>query len=154
MVIESQLSRDQFIRLFLLRHFQRMSFYFYALTSGALTAYALMGGPFVLIFVGWVPLGLYIMAGLISAFMGSWGQDRPYLLRTRYEFGEEGVKLQSAAGNSALQWQHIAGWRVMVGCYVLELTGGAILAIPQKAVPPHRMSDFEALLRRHVGERR
>ncbi len=153
MVIEGQLSRDQFMRLFLLRHFQRLSFYFYALTSGALTAYGLFVGPLILVTLGWLPLGIYMMIGLVSGFLGSRGKDKPYLLPTRYEFSDQGVTMRSSAGSSNLSWEHFDGWRVMVGCYVLLLSVGAIVAFPQTAVAPHQMNEFEALLSRHIKRR-
>jgi hypothetical protein len=151
MIIETSLSKDQFIRISLLRHFQRISFYFWAITSAILTAYALFGGPFILLLVGWMPFGFYIVSGVVSAYAASRNKDAPFLQRTRYVFTEQGVKISSVMGESQLEWQHFGGWSTMAGCYVLFLTSGAMLAFPQDTVPPHQVNKFETLLRQHIG---
>lgn len=153
MVIQTQLKKDQFVRLTLMQHLQRPSFYFWAITSAALTAWALFGGPFVLIFVGWLPFGLYLMSGIVMAFVGSRGSDKPYLQPTRYEFDDQGIKIGSTLGESFLEWQQVVAWKVMSGCYVLLLANNAMLAFPQDSVAPHRMPQFEQLLIEKIERR-
>lgn len=150
MTINATLSRDQFVRLSLLRHFQRTSFYFYALTCAALTSYTFFGGPVPLMIVGWVPFGIYILMGLANALTGSIGKNRPYLQPTRYEFTDQGVAIKNAQGESQLEWQHFASWQMLSDCYVLVLTAGSIIAIPRSAIPPHQSKQFEQILQQHI----
>lgn len=151
MVIETSLGKAQFIRLALWRHFQRPFFYFYALTCAGLTAYVFTGrGEMILLVVAWVPFGMYILFGIINAVLGARGEDRPHLLKTRYDFNDQGVRLSSSAGTSQLEWQHFVRWSKIADCYVLHLAGGPIIAIPQAAVPPHQKARFERLLQEHM----
>jgi hypothetical protein len=151
MVIEAQLSTEQFSRLVLLRHFQRGSFYFYALTAAGLTSYVLLfGGPVLLLMLAWLPFGLYIILGLLNAYLGTRGGDQPYLLPTRYEFVAEGISIKHEQGEGHLNWEHLRGWRKQLDCYVIELKAGQIVAFPAEAVPKHRAEDLERLLDRHI----
>jgi hypothetical protein len=153
MVIETTLTRDQFIRLSILRHFQRPTFYFNALTGAAIMAFALFGGgPFILIFFAWIPMTLYILFGVLTAFRDSKIRESPFL-PTRYEFGNAGIKVSTRDGASTLGWDDFAGWRIMIGCYVLALKAGSILAIPQTSVSPHDQKQLEDLLTRKIGVR-
>lgn len=150
MVIEAQLKRDQFVRLAVLRHFQRTSFYIYSIGCALLTAYGLVFGPLALLLAAWVPFLLYIFVGVLGAWRESRLPDRPYFLKTRYEFKPQGVTVSTAQGESDLGWDKIRDWRVLVDCYVLELIWGSILAIPQSDVPQHQREKLETLLSERV----
>lgn len=154
MVIETSLSREQFVRLAILRHFQRTTFYIYATLCAGLTAYALVQGTALLLLVAWVPFLLYIMVGVIGAWRASRDKASPVFLPTRYEFTPQGVAISTRRGNTNLDWDHFSEWRTMLNCYILVLTGGAILAIPQAAVPPHQTAGFEKLLTDKLGRSR
>ena len=151
MVIETSLTRDQFIRLSILRHFQRIHFYVFALTAAGLTAWGLLRGPLIFILVGWIPFFVYIIVGVITAVKDGRDEDNPIFSSTRYEFTKKGVSINSKAGNSNLAWQDFIGWKMMTKCYVLTLSSGAILAIPQTAVPINQIAKFESLLNRNIG---
>lgn len=153
MVIESTLSKDQFIRLSIARHLQRTMFYIYATLCAAITAYALFQGPLLLLLVAWMPFSFYIISGVIQAVSAGSVKDAPYFLPTRYEFTGQGVTISTSRGQSQLGWEHFQEWRHMVNCYVLVLSEGAILAIPQNAIPAGRAPRFEDLLRQHIGKR-
>lgn len=154
MVIKTTLSKDLFVRLSILRHIQRPTFYVYALLAAGLTVYTYtQGRPIVFLFMGWIPLGLYLFLGVISAIRASRMKDAPYFLPTEYNITDDGVAISSARGESNLEWKHFEGWREMVSTYVLVLEGGAILAIPQDSVPPHKRDEFEDLLRKNIDER-
>ncbi len=153
MVINTTLSRDLFIRLSILRHIQRPTFYVYALLAAGLTVYTYtQGRPIVFLFMGWIPLGLYLFLGVISAIRASRIKDAPYFLPTGYDITDDGVAINSARGESHLEWKHFESWHEMVNTYVLVLEGGAILAIPQASVPPHKRDEFEDLLRTHIDQ--
>ena len=151
MVIETTLSREQFIRLSIWRHIQRKTFYFWALTCAALTAFAILRGPQVLLVAAWLPFLLYLLLGIVTAFKQVTDKTSPLFLPTRYEFTDKGVAVSSQQGNSQLKWSHFAAWKVIAGCYVLVLAAGPIVAIPKSAVPVTQMSRFEGLLKKHVG---
>ena len=150
MVIETNLSRELFIRLSILRHIQRKSFYFYAILCAVLTAYALVQGPYILLLAAWIPFGLYLILGLVEAIRGSADKSQPYFLPTHYEFTKDGVSISTSQGSSQLEWGHFAGWKFMARCYVLILAAGPILAIPRAAVPLTQIARFETMLRDHI----
>lgn len=152
LVVETQLTKEQFIRLSILRHFQRTGFYFTALTSGAVAAYAWFNGLLTILLLAWAPLLLYVVFGVVMAWRDSQLQHAPFL-PTRYEFSDTGVHVRTEEGSGKLYWADFATWREMVGCYVLVLTAGAILAIPQKSVPPRIRAQFEALLNKRIAVR-
>lgn len=146
MIVEAQLTREQFRRLSLLRHFQRAPFYIWASVAAGLTAIATVYFRPQLILVGWVPFLAYVLVGLVSAVRGGRDRRAPYFLPTRYDLSPKGVEVKTERGGSHLAWSDFTGSRKMVGCYVLTLRSGAILAIPQEAVPPRERPRLEALL--------
>jgi hypothetical protein len=147
MVINAQLKRGQVIRLALLRHFQRPAFYINALAFAGFTAYAFMRGPLLLMLVGWLPLTVYIIAGLVIALQAGRGKTRAVLLPTRYEFTNRGVNISNNEGrHSEINWEHIIAWDKVLDTYVLTLENGPILAIPQSDVPRNKTEEFERLL--------
>ena len=151
MVIEASLSKDQFIRLAILRHFQRIHFYIFAMAAAGFTAWALLRGPLVFLLVGWIPFLVYILAGIIAAVKDGNNKNNPVFLSTRYEFTPKGVSISNAQGKSQLEWHDFISWKVMVKCYTLTLSSGAVLAIPQSAVSGTQLAKFEGLLRKHIG---
>jgi hypothetical protein len=149
LVIETELTREQFIQLSVLRHFQRNGFYFTALTSGAVAAYGWFNQSVLIFFVAWTPLLIYVTYGLVIAWRDSRLREAPFL-RTRYEFSDQGVHVSTSQGAGQLGWRDFAGWRVMADCYVLILSAGSILAIPQRSVPPHKRERLEQMLQTRV----
>lgn len=150
--VESQLTKNQFMRLSILRHIQRTTFYFFAFTCAILTAYAIVLGPQSLLLVAWLPFILYIFMGFMNAYQGSQADGAPYFLSTRYEFAKSGVRLSAKSGKSRLKWEEIAAWKKMVGCYVLVLEGDAIVAIPEKDVPPSQSKQLEKVFNEYIGK--
>ncbi|NNJ09884.1 YcxB family protein [Chloroflexales bacterium ZM16-3] len=150
-VVEARLQPPQFFQLSLLRHFQRPSFYFYAVTAAALTALTYtMNIDIMLLVVGWVPFGIYMILGLANAFAGSRNPEQPYFLQTRYEFGDEELRMSTSRGASTLIWSRFKEWRKVVGCYVLVLDSGPIMAIPVADVPKGRQSALEDFLKKKI----
>lgn len=152
MTVETTLTREQFIRLSLLRHIQRKTFYFYAIMCAVLTAYALVWGPQLLLLVAWVPFILYLLLGLIGALRDGNNKEHPLFQPTRYQFDHKGLSIKSNQGQSQLEWQHFAGWKTMAACYVLFLKAGPMIAIPQSAFSAPQIPEFEGLLRQHIGK--
>lgn len=154
MVIHATLSKALFIRLFILRHFQRLTFYVYATLCAGVTAYVLLQGANPnLLLLGWIPFGMYVLFGMLGAIRASRVKNAPYFLPTRYEFTPAGITISTSQGRSQLGWEHIESWGHMINCYVLVLQGNAVLAIPQDAVPPHEVAKFEALLHEQINRR-
>jgi hypothetical protein len=148
--VETTLSKEQFIRLSIWRHIQRRNFYFYAITCAVVSAYALTRGVYILLPVVWIPFILYLAFGIIGAFRDSADENQPYFLPTQYEFTDRGVSVRTKQGSSELTWDKFTGWNKIAQCYVLVLTGGPILAIPQSAVPTSQIVKLESLLRNHI----
>lgn len=151
MVIEARLSKNQFVKLAITRHLQRTTFYFYALTVSAVTAYVILGGDFILLLVAWLPFMLYIILGVMNAFRSGADESLPIFLPTRYTFGEQGVEVSSSAGQSTVEWSQFSVWKRLARCYVLVLVSGQIIAIPEAAVANQHVKQFETLLRTHIG---
>ncbi len=153
MTIETTLSRDQLVRISILRHFQRTPFYVYAALCAAATGYALFIGPPIFLLLGWVPFLLYILLGVVGAIQAGRAKDAPYFLPTRYEFTQEGVTMSTARGQSRIPWKNFDYWQKIAGCYVLILKSRLIIAIPQSAIPAAQVSTFEGMLRKQIDKR-
>lgn len=153
MVINAQLTRNQVIRIALQRHFQRPAFYINALAFAGFTAWAILQGPLYLMLVGWLPMLMYGLVGVFSAFRAGSG-DQPHLQPTRYSFTARGVAISNAQGKqSDLGWEHFTRWDKIFDCYVLSLGTGPVLAIPESDVPRQQVSEFEELLRVGIDRR-
>ena len=150
MTINVALTKNQYIRLAILRHIQRKHFYFYAILCAAFSAYAFIQGPQMLLLVAWVPFLLYLGVGIFDAVREGTNPNNPLLLPTRYTFSKKGVAIKGIQGESELQWSHFNTWKVVANCYVLALATGPILAIPQIAIPTADRSKFEALLSNQI----
>jgi hypothetical protein len=150
-VVEARLRPAQFFQLSLLRHFQRPSFYFYSITAAALTALSYTTPISLLILlVAWVPFITYMLLGLVNAYAGSRNPEQPYFLATRYEFASDALKLTTSQGSSKISWNQFKEWRKVVGCYVLVLQSGAIMAIPLSDVPRGREPAIEDFLKQKI----
>ena len=154
MTIETTLSKDQFIRLAILRHIQRKTFYFYAAIGAAVTAFAIVrGGEPILFALAWVPFLFYMLPGVIGPFRQSRDINQPLFQPTRYEFSKEGVAIKNKENESQLDWSQFSEWKTIAQCYVLYLIAGPILAIPQADVPVTQRVKFEDLLERHINKK-
>jgi len=151
--IETTLSRDQFIRLAVLRHIQRKTFYFYAAIGAAVTAFTIVrGGEPILFVLAWVPFLFYMLPGILGPYRQSQDMNQPLFQPTRYEFSKQGVTIKSSDNESELEWSQFSEWKTVTQCYVLYLTAGPLLAIPQADVPVTQRVKFEDLLERHIGK--
>jgi hypothetical protein len=153
MTVDATLTREQFIRLSLLRHLFRTSFYFYSFTCSLVTAYAIYTDRYIFLLIVWPPFLLYLLMGVVDIWRASRKADQPFFLPTRYEFTSAGVAIRTSRGQSHLNWKDIANLKVMGGCYVLTLRGGTILAIPQSAIPGGQGKQFETLVGTYLDRR-
>ena len=151
MLIETQLTKDQFVRVSILRHFQRKQFYFYAVTCALVTVFAVLQQIYILLAVAWLPFLLYIGIGVYGAISGGSDPDHPAYLPTKYKFTNSGVTISNVQGESQLSWQHFTHWKVAVNCYIIELKAGSALVIPQSSVAPTKKAKFEAILDKNIG---
>lgn len=148
------LSRDQFIKLALVRHFSRGNFYFLAATCSLFTAYAIYQDAWLLLVAVWPPFVLYIGYGIASVLRASRDPASPLFLPTHYEITDAGITVETEQGRSEIAWNEVTMFRVMVGCYVLYLESGLVLAIPQKAVPKEQVEPFEKFVSERLIEAR
>lgn len=151
MVFETQLTRNQFIKLALIRHFSRANFYFLAATCSLFTAYAIYKDAWLLLLAIWPPFLLYIAFGVVSVFRQSSDPNKPFFLPTRYELTETGLLVRTEQGQSELPWEEFISFRMMSGCYVLYLESGPMLAIPQEAVPEKKVEAFEKFVEERLA---
>ncbi len=150
MVIEFTLTKEQFQRLMIPRHFQRPSFYFFALAASAITVYAIMHGPLILLWAAWPPFFIYLVVGVVSVIRASNRDDLPFFLHTRYELSKNGVDVQTPVHNTNLPWDSFVDWGTMAQCYLLMLDGGAFLAIPKDAIAEADKIKFESFLKGYI----
>lgn len=150
MVIEASLTTGQFIRISLLRHIHRPHFFFFAATCSVVTAYAIYADRLIFLLVAWVPFVIYLAVGITGIIQSSTATNRPYLLKTRYELSNRGIVVSNQQGESMLEWKHFSDSKLMLGCYVLFLAAGPMLAIPQSAIAPERVEQFEKMLEKYI----
>jgi hypothetical protein len=152
MIIESTLTRQEFVRHALTRHFRRPAFYLYTFVCAVLTAYAfLQEDPLTLLLVAaWLPLLVYGVSGWIRITRQGRDASLPLYLPTRYEFSRGGVELSSRQGRSKFAWDDFRAWRKQVGVYELTLTNGQLLVLSEQAVPPRQIRAFEELLTKQI----
>ncbi len=149
LVVETALNRDQYIQLTLTRHFQRTGFFFAAFTSAAVAAYAISTNFTMLLLFAFTPVIMYSVFGFVMTYRDAKLHTVPFL-PTRYEFSDKGVHVSTSEGASQLYWGDFKAWRDMADCYVLVLNAGAILAIPQRSVPPRKRAELEGLLHNRI----
>jgi len=152
MVIEASLTTNQFVRISILRHLHRSHFFFFAATCSIVTAYAIYSDRLIFLLVAWVPFAIYLAVGIVGIIQSSAANDRPYLLKTRYELSNKGIVVSNERGKSMLEWKHFSDSKLMLGCYVLFLHAGPMLAIPQTAIAPEQVNQFETMLAKYISE--
>ena len=150
MIIKTKLERSQFIRLAILYHIQRKSFYFFAITAAIITAFAVTQQLYALLVVVWLPFILYLGVGVFGAYRDSSNPENPVLQPTTYRFDQKGVDIESISGHSQLTWTQFQKWSIVARIYVLTLNSGQMLAIPQSAVSATQVARFRAMLNRHI----
>ena len=148
MVIEATLPRETSIKLSLLLFFYNKGLYIYLLACALVTAFAIYSSNYGLLFVAWLPYGVYVVLGVSNAFRRNpAGKEPAHRLPTRYTFSDTEIITKTAQGEGRLKWTDFAKWQILAKSYVLFHSKGFILAIPQTAVPPEQTAAFEALLR-------
>ena len=150
MIIEAQLTREQFVRLAILFHFQRKQFYFFAITAAVVTAYAMIQAVPALLAVVWLPFLFSIGIGIFGAYKEARDPNNPVFKPTRYKFTASGVAVGNPDHDSQLSWDHFSGWNVIASMYVLKLKNGQILAVPQSSVSSTQAPKLRALLDAHL----
>jgi hypothetical protein len=150
MVVESRLDRAAYVRIVLFRRFTNTVFYLFALIGAALTAYTFSGGgisPLVAL-TSWIPLVIYSVLSIANALMSSRGTNRPFLQQTRYEFGQDGIKVSNRLGDGEIPWAEVKAARKLLGCYVIDLQTGQYFAVPTSSV--RQPEALETILRERI----
>lgn len=155
MIIESTISRQEFLRHALSRHFRRPGFYLFAFVAVVITTYTFWEPdvPWFVYIAAWLPVLVYGVTGWVAIARRSRDPNLPIYLPTRYEFGKNGVEVSSRQGRSTLSWDSFRNWRKADGVYELTLRNGQLLIISQRAVSPRQAGALEALLRKHIAPR-
>lgn len=153
MIIESTLTRQEFTRHALTRHFRRPAFYLFVFVCAVLTAYGFItpGVSNLVYLAAWLPVLVYAVGGWVVITRRGRDESLPLYLPTRYEFGKGGVELSSRQGRASFAWGEFRAWRKVVGLYELALTNGQLLVISARAVPPRQVASFEALLAKQIS---
>jgi hypothetical protein len=152
MIIESALTRQEFVRHALTRYFRRPAFYLFVFVCAVLTAYGFLtpGASNLVYLAAWLPVLAYAIGGWVRITRQGRDESLPLYLPTRYEFGKGGVELSSRQGRSRFAWDDFRAWRKVVGLYELSLTNGQLLVIAARTVPARQVGSFEELLTRQI----
>jgi hypothetical protein len=152
MIIESTLSRQEFTRHALTRHFRRPGFYVYAFVAAVLSAYAFFqaSAPPLLLVAAWLPLLVYAVGGWVSITRRSRDESLPIYLPTRYEIRPGGIEVSSRQGRSALPWEGFRAWGKVSGLYELSLTTGQLLVISARALSQKQAHELEQTLSKRI----
>ena len=152
MIIESTLSRQEFIRHSLTRHFRRPAFYAYAAVGAVLLTYAFFNPdvPLLLYLAAVLPLLAYALGGWFAVIRRSRDESLPVYVPIRYEFAKSGIEVSSRLGRSVIPWEQLRAWRKVVGVYELALTNGQLLVISQRAVGVRQVGALEQLLNARI----
>jgi hypothetical protein len=150
MTIKTKLERYQFIRLAILYHIQRRSFYFFSITAAIITVFAVSRELYPLLVVVWLPFLLYLGIGIFGAYRDGNNPQNPALHPTTYHFDHNGVDIDSIMGHSQLAWSQFHKWSIVARIYVLTLNNGQMLAIPQSAIRTTQVARFRAMLNKHI----
>lgn len=153
-VIDTRLNKNQFMLLSFWQHISRKTFYFFAITCAAITLYVVLVGNPYLFFVGWIPLVLYILSGIVGAIWNSRNTNHPSYLLTHYELSETGIAMSNELAKSQLGWETFTGWRTMIDCYVLLMPGERMIAIPRASIPNRYIGEVKEMLTRYIDERK
>lgn len=152
MIFESTLTRQEFTRHALTRHFRRPVFYVFVFVCAVLTAYGFFtpDAPWLIYLAAWLPVLTYGVGGWIMVTRRARDERLPLYLPTRYEFSKGGVELSSREGRNKFTWGDFRAWRKVVGLYELALTNGQLLVISSRAVPARQVGPFEELLAKQI----
>jgi hypothetical protein len=152
MIIESSLSRQEFTRHALTRHFGRPSFYLYAFVAAVLSAYAFFqdSPPPLLLAAAWVPLLVYAVGGWVAITRRSRDGALPVYLPTRYELRPSGVEVSSREGRAEFGWESFRSWRKVAGVYELVLTSGQLIVISERGLSAKEVRSLEQLLAQRI----
>lgn len=153
MIIESTLSRQEFARHALTRHFGRPSFYVYAFVAAVLSAYAFFqeSVPPLLLVAAWLPLLVYSVGGAVQITRRSRDAALPVYLPTRYEIRPGGIEVSSRQGRSDLPWESFRAWRKVSGVYELSLTSGQVLIISERALTQKQARELDQTLTKRIN---
>lgn len=153
MIFESTMTRQEFLRHALTRHFRRPAFYLFVFVAAVMTTYGFVtpDAPTLVYLAAWLPLLIYAVGGWVTLSRRAGDEKLPIYLPTRYEFTKSGIEMSSRQGRSKFAWADFRGWRKVVGVYELALTNGQLLVISGRAVPPRQVGAFEELLRKQIA---
>ncbi|RRR69292.1 MAG: YcxB family protein [Candidatus Viridilinea halotolerans] len=152
MMIESSLTRQEFVRYSLKRHFTRLTFYLYASVCAVIAAFTYFNPQVsrLLYLAAVLPVLAYSIGGWLAVLRRSRDEHLPVYLPIRYTFSKNGVEVSSRLGRSVVPWSDIKGWEKLLEVYELALQNGQVLVIAQRALAARQLSEFEELLRKHV----
>jgi len=152
MIIESTLSRQEFTRHALTRHFSRPGFYLYAFVAAVLSAYAFFqpDPPPLLLVAAWLPLLVYAGGGWVAITRRSRDENLPVYLPTRYELRPAGVELSTKQGRAEFGWGNFRSWRKVAGVYELALTSGQLLVISGRGLSAREVRSLEQTLAERI----
>ena len=102
MILESTLTRREFTRHALSRHFRRPIFYVFAMLAAIMTAYTMYDPTAAIIpalAAGWVPFLVYAVVGFVAIPRSTRNPELPVYLPTRYDISSNRLTM-SVAVNS------------------------------------------------------
>ena len=151
MVIESRLSKADFIKINLHMAFRRRSRYITVAATIVLTAVALLSGNYVLLLV-WLYFAFVVTPVFYRTLRAAFSRkNASFFLPVRRTFSEKGVQTESPISNALVPWNQFVQWKKLPNYYLLYINPRSFVGIPRSAVPD--ADAFESLLRRKIRQK-
>jgi hypothetical protein len=146
-VVESTLTKAEYIKISYFLLFRKWSFCFFMGTALLLILLSVIIGNIemlitALAFLIFILL-VYSIAIIYAAFSS---KNRNFFLPMRYVFIDNGVSQESSMSHSTMKWTAFVKWRKIAGYYLLYISKEHFVAIPRSEIPVDSVSELENLI--------
>lgn len=153
MIIDSKLSKQEYVRLNIALIFRNVSTYIFLAFGSIYLLFSLW------IMFDWGDYFLLLVWGVFSVFTVAYywfaiyratnsKENGKMYLPAHYEFNENDIKITTPTGKSETTWAIFVKWRFLAGHYMLYIS--RIQFIPIKAENVGDKKEFEKMLREKV----
>ena len=146
MIIDSRLTRKDYIKLSCLIILHRWTFYVILLF---LALFFLISWPD--IFIATACLVIVLFYYIFPVFhMGLSSKNRNFFLQKRCVVSDEGLSITSEISQSSAKWDAFIKWQDIDGFYILYSSRLTFMVIPKSEMSPEDISSFKALLKSKI----
>ena len=149
--IESELTREQYMKLVLLMIVRRASFVFLLVTCFFFLIIGLLAGDRVYVIIAGSGLALVALIDTIQIlYMGLSPKNRNFFLNLHFVFSDENVVVKSPVSEEVVKWEAFVNCKKIAGYFLLYVSSTGFLAIPKSAIPAGEIDYFENLLQENI----